>query len=232
MKIGIISDIHGNDKSLRIVLNELKQCDVIYNLGDNVGDEGDSNKVIELIDREHIKNILGNHDLEILLGKTIPASRFMAELLDGSSQQLRTGYNITNRTRHFIRNLKSQYIIDQDGVTYGFYHSLSDKYKGDIYFEYITKRNALDFINKSGCDIAFVGHKHIPSLTAIGSDDNVFLANVNKSLSFKIDSSKRMIINVGSVGAVRLKNIGYSYAVLDTINKTIEMVLINIENPQ
>ena len=46
MKVGIISDIEGNHQRLERVLDELSReaCDSIVNLGDSVGQKGDSDE--------------------------------------------------------------------------------------------------------------------------------------------------------------------------------------------
>ena len=73
--------------------------------------------------------------------------------------------------------------------------------------------------------LLFIGHKHVPSLIVIDTNKNVTMINVNKSISFRIDTSKKIIVNVGSVGAIRVKTLDYSYAKLDTDNKTIELIV-------
>ena len=155
MKVGIISDIHGNDNKLWKVLDELSDCEKIYNLGDNFGDYGDSNRVVELIDRENIKNVLGNHDLEIILEKTLPADEFMAEILHGSTELLRSEYDLTAESKEFIDKLEPEYRMNSNGISYGFFHAFKDTFKGDIYFKYIDKTNAVEFNNKFQSDVAF-----------------------------------------------------------------------------
>ena len=64
MKIGLISDIHGNYEALKSVLSEMDRFGVseIYSLGDVVGYYSQVNECCEeLIERE-IPNLMGNHD--------------------------------------------------------------------------------------------------------------------------------------------------------------------------
>src|SRR5512147_284009 len=64
MRIGIISDIHGNLAALEVVLSTLHNlgADRIYCLGDTVGYGPHPNECIDLV-REHCVVVLkGNHD--------------------------------------------------------------------------------------------------------------------------------------------------------------------------
>ncbi|WP_062105550.1 metallophosphoesterase family protein [Bacillus niameyensis] len=70
MRIGIITDIHGNSAALKAVLDELdnlKHVDHIYCLGDMIGIGPDSNEVLDMMfSRNDISMITGNHDEAIL----------------------------------------------------------------------------------------------------------------------------------------------------------------------
>lgn len=78
MKIGVITDIHGNYFALKEVLAELERypVDLIYCLGDLITIGPQTNEVLEtLFTLDPIKIILGNHDehvLAILDGKEVP----------------------------------------------------------------------------------------------------------------------------------------------------------------
>ena len=64
MKIALISDIHGNLPALKAVLNDIKkqQPDAIFCLGDLVNFAGWDNEVIDLIRKNNIPCLQGNHD--------------------------------------------------------------------------------------------------------------------------------------------------------------------------
>ncbi len=65
MKVGVISDVHGNLVALTEVLDRLNDCDVIYCAGDVVGYYPFPNEVIELFIKEEIKSVMGNHDYAV-----------------------------------------------------------------------------------------------------------------------------------------------------------------------
>lgn len=70
MRIAIITDIHGNAAALKAVLSEIdnrKDIDHIYCLGDTIGIGPDSNEVLHrLFSRNDTSMITGNHDEAVL----------------------------------------------------------------------------------------------------------------------------------------------------------------------
>ena len=81
MKMGIITDIHGNASALKAVLQELdkrKDIEHIFSLGDMIGIGPDTNEVLDILfARDDISMITGNHDeavLALLKGETYPQS--------------------------------------------------------------------------------------------------------------------------------------------------------------
>ena len=86
MKIGIITDIHGNAPALKAVLNKFdKSQDIehIYCLGDMIGIGPDTNEVLKILfSRNDISMITGNHDeaiLALLKGEEYPHSHSHAK---------------------------------------------------------------------------------------------------------------------------------------------------------
>ncbi len=225
MKIGIISDIEGNDRKLIQVIDKLHDCVLIVCLGDIVGDKGDSNKVIELLRTDRIKAILGNHDLEIVLNKDIAPSEYMAKVLKESPDTFQTNITLKDKNMSFLKSLRYVLKVRHDNQQYGFYHSIYGKDEDEIYFEYVDEGNANILFNKSESLVTFIGHKHIPALFLKGRNDQIKYARFRSSKTFPIENNKRYIINVGSVGAPRDKDIGCSYAVLDVENQCITIVV-------
>ncbi|GAB3924860.1 metallophosphoesterase family protein [Larkinella terrae] len=67
LKIAVISDIHANLPALKAVLNDLqnRRADQLYCLGDLVDFAPWPNEVIDLIRRNRIPTLMGNHDERI-----------------------------------------------------------------------------------------------------------------------------------------------------------------------
>jgi putative phosphoesterase len=83
MKIGIISDIHGNYEALKAVLNELDNMQVtdIYCLGDVVGYYPQINECCDTLRERNILCIMGNHDWYMAGGGFCPRSRSVNDCL-------------------------------------------------------------------------------------------------------------------------------------------------------
>jgi len=225
VKIGIISDIEGNDKILKEVLEGLKHCSLIVCLGDSVGDKGDSNKVIELLKKDQIKSILGNHDLEIVLGKDIAPSEYMTKYLKDSPNTFHTNISLSNDNFAFLKSLKYVFKVRHEGQQYGFYHSIYGRVDDEIYFEYLNEGNAQSLFEKSDSHVTFIGHKHIPALFLKNGNGQIRSAKIRASKTFPIEQDMQYIINVGSVGAPRDNKIDYSYSILDIEKQTIALIV-------
>ena len=64
MRVGIISDIHGNLQALDVVLEDIgrRGLDAVYCLGDLVGYAPFPNQVIKRIRAAEMPTIMGNYD--------------------------------------------------------------------------------------------------------------------------------------------------------------------------
>lgn len=68
MKLGLISDVHGNLIALEEVMKHLNHCDEIYCAGDVVGYYPFPNEVVELFKSEGVRSVMGNHDYAVVTG--------------------------------------------------------------------------------------------------------------------------------------------------------------------
>ncbi|MGD2272729.1 MAG: metallophosphoesterase family protein [Desulfobacterales bacterium] len=214
MKTGVISDIEGNDRKLEQVLSELRGCDLIINLGDSAGNKGDTDRVVRLLRQQKIVSILGNHDLEIILKKDVAPSELLAPIIHESSETFYPEFDVSRESLDFFKALAIGLEINSNCFKYGFYHSLYGKYKEDIFFEYVDRSNALSLVEHTGCDVVFIGHKHVPGIFEIDENKTVKVKKINESTSFTLNPDKKYIINVGSLGAPRYKKIECSYSIL------------------
>lgn len=230
MKIGIFSDIEGNDIALDMILDELSDCDLLFNLGDNVGDKGDSDKVIERLRFNKIKSVLGNHDLELVTNKSVAADKYMAKILHETEGLFHPKIHVNEKNLDYIRSLKKTITAKFHDTYISFRHSIIGQYDQNIYFDYIDSDNALDLFTKSNSNIFFVGHSHKPTVVVIGKETCPRIVRIRKTTSFKIDYRYRYIINPGSVGAPREKEIKYSYSKMDLENKEITINIKKLYN--
>ena len=227
MKIAIISDIHGNDVALKKILKEFSDYNYIINLGDTVGDQGDSDAVIEFLNNKKSRSILGNHDIEVLLDRSIGADRFTAEMLYQTKETYGKKVSLKPENIKFLKSLKPNFKFKRSEIIFGFYHSFYDFYKGEIFFESVKKNtnNAISLLEKAGCDILFIGHTHIPQLILADKNNDIRYINIKENVTIEYSHQTKYIINVGSIGSSRDPKIVYSYAVVDTETKKIQFII-------
>jgi putative phosphoesterase len=66
VRIGIVSDIHGNAPALELALARMGQVDELLCAGDVVEDYRFSNEVVAILRDRGARQVLGNHDLGLL----------------------------------------------------------------------------------------------------------------------------------------------------------------------
>ena len=83
MKIGLISDIHGNYEALKVVLETLDQMSIseIYCLGDVVGYYSQVNECCDELRSRNIPCVMGNHDWYMASGGFCPRSESVNDCL-------------------------------------------------------------------------------------------------------------------------------------------------------
>lgn len=75
-KIAIFSDIHGNLQALESIIKDIKekQIDNVYCLGDVIGIGPNPKECLDIIIKNNINMVLGNHELYFLKGTNIDKS--------------------------------------------------------------------------------------------------------------------------------------------------------------
>jgi putative phosphoesterase len=182
MKLAFISDIHGNYHALKEVFKQIKKLDIkkIYCLGDIVNYYYDPDKCIDLLIKNKVKCIKGNHE-KILLSslKKKELRNFFAERY-GNSIHINLK-KIKKRHLNFIKSLPSRMNIRIGKKKTIIAHGAP--WKNDFYFYKNTKKKWINKIKKYDKEIFILGHTHHPM--------NLRLSN------------KKIIINPGSIGQPR-----------------------------
>lgn len=205
MRIGIISDIHGNLAAFESVLSALQKlgADRIYCLGDTVGYGPFPNECIDLV-REHCVVVLkGNHDSG-LTGET--------EIEDfnqyGLAALLWSRDRVTPENFEFLRSLP---LTGLDG-------ELTLVHAAPLHPEdwpyVLTLRSARANFGAFTTRRCFIGHTHVPVV-------------INEDLSVgEYRKEQRVIVNVGSVGQPRDGIPASSFALYDVESE--EMTIIRV----
>ncbi len=217
MKIGIISDIHGNSEAINSVLKNIKEVDEFICLGDIVGYGADPNYCIEKIKDIKCRCIGGNHDFAVAGKVNINYFNYAAR-----SAILWTSLPLKKENLNFLSNLKRR--IELEDNVFAVHGSPQDPL-----LEYILDKDTASFIfSKFNFKICFVGHSHLAGCFSFSENNNqVNYMNFSNGGCIEINTNKRYIINCGSVGQPRDGNPKASYGIYDLKNKAVNIYRVS-----
>lgn len=167
MKVGIISDIHGNVKALEAVLQELKSKDVekIIVLGDLIGGAPMSEEVVQKIMdlKDNLIIVKGNREKNIIEGlpEYVHDEKFKITQEQKDAHKY-LGNELSNKSKEFVKNLPREIECEIEGKKIYVSHYPLDK-KGN-FRKHIKKANVQENEEMfSGIDagIYLYGHTHI-----------------------------------------------------------------------
>ncbi len=154
MKIGLISDIHGNYEALKVVLGELDSLGVerIYCAGDVVGYYCQINECCDELRRRRIQCVMGNHDWYMVGGGYCPRSQSVNDCLVYQREI------ITEDNLAWLKTFPVQLEINNIQIVHGGWADPIDEY---------VKPTKKYFENISG-EIFVSGHTHVQTLKFFG----------------------------------------------------------------
>lgn len=202
MKIAVFSDIHGNKHAFFKALELMKNYEIekYFFCGDICGYYYYHNEIIDVFRKmRNLYCILGNHDkifLDILYGK-LNKDQYTNRY--GSSIEKFLS-NITQENLSYMKNLKTELYCEIDKLKIAMFHGTPwNNLNGYCYPDYsFSKYYNLKY------NYIFQGHTHYRMHKKVG--------NLN-------------IVNPGSLGQPRDGKLP-SFAVFDTIEKTIEFISV------
>jgi putative phosphoesterase len=200
MKIGFLSDVHGNIYALEKCLSYLQRIPVdrIYFLGDAVGYYPDCVDVLKRLIKDNIHCLLGNHEA-MLLGNLA-----YKEVNEKVYQFERIRNEVPAEILDFIQKLSPHYEFNIDGRRIKLIHGGPSNFLT----QYIYPENNLDEFANKPFDFYFMGHTHYPFIK-------------------EIKGTK--VVNVGSCGMPRDYGIFSSFALLNTENWEVEIMRIQMD---
>lgn len=199
MKLAIISDIHGNQIALDLVLKKIRnqQVDQIYFLGDAVNYYPDCNQVIEMLKKHDVNSIMGNHEFMIISSQIVKAESARVYKSNETKKEL------SKSNYKYIESLPNSITLEIETTKILMVHgSPLNEMNGYIYPD--TDISALENID---FNFIFCGHTHRSMIRKIG---NVTVANP------------------GSVGMPRdIGNLA-SYMIFDSVSLTCEIKTVEL----
>lgn len=207
MRVALLGDIHANIEALNVVMQALskERVDAIYHTGDVVGYCTDFVAVIELLRREGIRGVCGNHEL-MLLGKIDTAS---------SSQDAQCAIEWTRRR---VAANELQHLAELPGRLLAsglvIFHAAPDSWDRNINGVSVAGE-AFDQLQRELRDwsIAVHGHTHKQRVFE-WRDGRAGLVHYGKG-TLGIESNVRYLVCPGSVGVSRDRDPRAAYALYD-----------------
>lgn len=171
MRIGIISDIHGNLQALDVVLEDIgrRGVDAVYCLGDLVGYAPFPNEVIDQIRAAKMSTIMGNYDDGVGYDRDECGCAYRdpveRELGDRSFNW--TKAHVTSENKAFLRTLLPELRIAADGRRLLLVHG-SPRKMNEYLFEDRPLSSFQRIADASNADVIVFGHTHRPYTKRVG----------------------------------------------------------------
>lgn len=202
MKIGVISDIHGNYDALVEVLKKAKKEKVehLLVLGDIVGYYYHPDKILELLSEWSFDMIKGNHEniLEDLIAD--PSLRETIRLKYGSGHNEAIN-KLTIGQLDFLKGLPETKSIQYNDISILMSHG--SPWSNDYYIYPDCKNETILKCDSKEHDFVLIGHSHY---------------------AFAIKNANSILINPGSIGQSRQTGGMAGWAIINTINGCFQLL--------
>lgn len=205
---GIFSDVHSNFDAISAVINDMSHQGVekYACVGDIVGYAAEPGKCINIIRDLNCQIVAGNHDYAVA-GK-LSVNHFINDAYEAI---IWTKYILPKKDKDFLAGLPL--VIDETDFTL-VHATLHDPAMFIYMVNYQSIWQSLEILNTKLC---FIGHTHIP-VAFLYKDRQIFYSN---DTEIDIQPWEKLIINVGSVGQPRDRDIRASYVIYDTSKEKI-----------
>lgn len=209
MRFAVIGDIHSNKYALESIIADIndKDIDFIVSTGDLVGYLPFPNEVIELVRKNKIIVVQGNHDKfigESTLVTQEDLENISDEDIQSNASSYFTNWNITDDNRKYLSNLPKNLTMDCDGLKIIIVHGSPRAIDEYLYEDEESLKSLLEFIDE---DIIICGHTHIP---------------------YHFNFNNKHIINVGSVGKPKHGSPMSTYVIVEIINKKVSCEIVQV----
>jgi putative phosphoesterase len=201
MKIGVLSDIHGNSYALKEVLRaaEIEGVEELIILGDFTGYYYHTHQVLDLLSEWRCTSIKGNHDemLEGIFKGSVGADTIRLKYGSGHKFALQ---DLSPARLNFLFELPDKLSYTVDGIRLSLNHG-SPWDKG-LYIYPNADSEVMKKCDDPEYDFVLIGHSHYP---------------------FIHKNQYSTLVNPGSVGQSRLEGGYANWAVIDTKIKSLEL---------
>jgi len=203
MKYVIFGDIHGNLEALEVIMEKMatEKAEKYICIGDLVGYGANPGECIERVRELDPIIVAGNHDYAAAGLLNIDFfNTYAYRVIEWTKQHL------SKEQREFLGQLKLIEKINNLTIVHATPHYPE-------MFEYMENNyDVLLAFNDLKTPICFIGHSHIPISFSLTRG----IVSFSTEPYAQINTSSKMIINIGSVGQPRDENPEAAYTVYDT----------------
>lgn len=210
MRYAILSDIHANLEALRAVLADAAdRADGVLCLGDVVGYGADPAACVEIVGERVDMLVAGNHD-HALAGLIEPSwfNTYARAALEWTAGRVDDDHRAWLGGRPLLAEVGDATLVHASPRNPEEWDYLRSGEDGWEVFEAFSTR------------LCFVGHSHRPAVWSLGSSGPEFEP---AATSASLESGRRYIINVGSVGQPRDHDPRAAYAVWDVEARRVDI---------
>ncbi len=211
MSYAIVSDVHSNLESLERALAATDPGDTLVSLGDVVGYGPNPNECVTLL-RERCKHaVLGNHDLAALENFGVDSFNSVARAAIAWTQKV-----LDEPSREWLNALPYELRFPDFLLVHG---------SPVRYFDYVLdKDSAARAFERTDAPLVFVGHTHIAEYWVCDDDGVVGHKHMQHGGELLLESGKRYIVDVGSVGQPRDLNPQASFVIYDSDQRRVRWI--------
>ncbi len=215
MAFAVISDVHSNFEALTAVFADIdaRGLDPVFCLGDVVGYGPEPEPCIDLIRARCKVTIRGNHD-EALFSGADRFNPYARHAIEWTRSRIKPGLFRGKAAAERWKFLQDLPLDHREGEHYFVHGSPRDPvneyvYREDVFFNADSK---LKTIFKSVDRVLFLGHTHLPVI--ISDALETFVPGEDGS-DFDLKPGRKYIVNVGSVGQPRDRDVRACYVEVD-----------------
>ncbi len=213
MRVLVLSDIHGNLQALQAVLAAAGDFDQLWNLGDAVGYGANPNQVIDILRERAALNVRGNHD-RVCAGLTssVGFNPVAAQAADW------TRATLTEGNLQWLREVPKGPVRATAEATCAHGSPLHE----DHYI--LSMRDAWTPLQRMETGLTFFGHTHLQGgFVQQGAEWEELrpLCGSDGECELTIPPGARMLVNPGSVGQPRDRDMRAAFAIYDSEAQTI-----------
>ncbi|VAX24681.1 hypothetical protein MNBD_NITROSPINAE04-2154 [hydrothermal vent metagenome] len=210
MRYAFMSDVHSNIEAFEAVLEDIDNYnpDKILFLGDIVGYGPNPNECVARLLEVSNFTLGGNHDWAVV-GKTSSEyfNPFAREALNWTIETL------TEKHADFLKTTEASAIVD------GFQVAHSTPKHPEEWRYIMSQKEALGNYLYLEADICFIGHSHQPVIIEYESAEDL---GIYRDSFMELDTEKKYLINVGSVGQSRDGNEDSCWVMYDSVACNVE----------